>query len=93
LSGRAPLRAARERRRPASQRGSPIADTSPDSPYSDLAVGQAINDLGQVALVAALKAGGQATRYRFKVMRVLRREPDGNWKVHRTMWNDAPLGK
>ena len=39
------------------------------------------------------KAGGQATRYRFKVMRVLRREPDGNWKVHRTMWNDAPLGK
>ena len=38
----------------------PIADTSPDSPYSALAVGQAINDYGQVALVAVLKAGGQA---------------------------------
>ncbi len=39
------------------------------------------------------QAGGQATRYRFKVLRVLRREPDGSWRVHRTMWNDAPLRK
>src|SRR5687768_16854618 len=38
----------------------PITDTSPDSPYSGLVVGQALNDHGQVALVAALKAGGQA---------------------------------
>ena len=38
----------------------PIADTSPDSPYSGLVVGQAINDLGQVAFVAVLKSGGQA---------------------------------
>lgn len=37
-----------------------IADTSTDSPYSKLEVGQAINDRGQVALVAALKSGGQA---------------------------------
>src|SRR4029079_12773344 len=38
----------------------PIADTSPGSPYSGLEVGQAVNDLGQVAFVAVLKAGGQA---------------------------------
>ena len=38
----------------------PIADTSLDSPYNGLVVGQAINDHGQVALVAVLKSGGQA---------------------------------
>src|SRR5262245_45677814 len=38
----------------------PIADTSTSSPFSGLEVGQAVNDLGQVALVAVLKAGGQA---------------------------------
>src|SRR5205814_10060653 len=37
-----------------------IADTGPGSPYGGLPVGQAINDLGQVAFVAVLKAGGQA---------------------------------
>jgi hypothetical protein len=37
-----------------------IADTSAESPYSKLEVGQAINDRGQVALVAVLKSGGQA---------------------------------
>jgi hypothetical protein len=38
----------------------PIADASPASPYSGLVVGQAINDLGQVAFVADLKSGGEA---------------------------------
>src|SRR5215218_9042975 len=38
----------------------PIADTSPDSPYGALVVGQAVNDLGQVAFVAVLNSGGQA---------------------------------
>lgn len=33
--------------------------------------------------------GGDLIRYHFKVLRVLRREPDG-WKVHRTIWNDMP---
>jgi hypothetical protein len=44
----------------------PIADTGPDSPYRTLAVGQAVNDLGQVAFVADLRAGGQAV-YRTEV--------------------------
>lgn len=35
-------------------------------------------------------ADAASTRYRYNVMRVLRREPDGEWKVHRTIWNDAP---
>ena len=38
----------------------PIVDTSPDSPYSGLPVGKAINDHGQVAFVADLKSGGEA---------------------------------
>jgi hypothetical protein len=38
----------------------PIADTGPGSPYGGLVVGQAINDLGQVAFVADLKSGGEA---------------------------------
>jgi hypothetical protein len=38
----------------------PITDTGPNSPYSGLEVGQAINDLGQVAFVAVLNSGGQA---------------------------------
>src|SRR5438874_4847493 len=38
----------------------PIADTGAGSPYAALPVGQAVNDLGQVAFVAALKSGGQA---------------------------------
>lgn len=37
-----------------------IADTSSASSYGGLPVGQAINDVGQVALVAVLKTGGQA---------------------------------
>lgn len=26
----------------------------------------------------------------YKVMRILQRQPDGEWKVHRTIWNDNP---
>src|SRR6476646_2339442 len=37
-----------------------IADTSPGGLYSALPVGQAVNDLGQVAFVAVLNSGGQA---------------------------------
>jgi hypothetical protein len=38
----------------------PIADTSPGSPYSGLEVGQALNDRGQAAFVGVLKSGGEA---------------------------------
>jgi len=26
----------------------------------------------------------------YKLMRILRRMPDGSWRVHRSIWNDAP---
>src|SRR5215207_5822725 len=47
----------------------PVADTSPASPYGALVVGQAVNVLGQVAFVAALNSGGQA---------IYRTEADGS---------------
>jgi uncharacterized protein (TIGR02246 family) len=31
------------------------------------------------------RAGGQAVRTSGKLMRILQRQPDGSWKVHRTM--------
>jgi uncharacterized protein (TIGR02246 family) len=34
-------------------------------------------------------AGGKETEYRYKVLRILKREPDGSWRVHRTSWNDT----
>ncbi len=32
----------------------------------------------------------EVERSTYKVMRILRRQPDGAWKVHRSIWNDAP---
>jgi uncharacterized protein (TIGR02246 family) len=32
---------------------------------------------------------GEETSERYHVMRVLARQPDGDWKVHRTIWNAA----
>jgi len=34
-------------------------------------------------------ATGEETSERYHVMRVLQRQPDGAWKVHRTIWNAA----
>lgn len=36
----------------------------------------------------SLETGGE-TSERYHVMRVLQRQPDGDWKVHRTIWNAA----
>lgn len=35
------------------------------------------------------RATGEVTEHKHHVMRILRKEPDGAWKVHRTIWNDA----
>ncbi len=40
--------------------------------------------------MVALRSTAQTTKAEFKVMRVLKRQPDGNWKVHRSMWNEIP---
>ena len=36
-------------------------------------------------------ATGEETSERYHVMRVLQRQPDGDWKVHRTIWNAAAV--
>ena len=37
-------------------------------------------------------AGGNETSYRFNIMRILQRQPDGSWKVARSIYNDtAPM--
>lgn len=33
---------------------------------------------------------GRVERSSYKVMRILQRQPDGGWKVHRTIWNENP---
>ena len=33
---------------------------------------------------------GRVERSSYKVMRILQRQPDGEWKVHRTIWNENP---
>lgn len=35
------------------------------------------------------KATGTVTSERYHVMRILQRQPDGSWKVHRTIWNES----
>jgi ketosteroid isomerase-like protein len=34
-------------------------------------------------------AGGEVERATLELLRVLQRQPDGSWKVHRAMWNEA----
>ena len=36
------------------------------------------------------RAGGEATPYQGKLLRILRRQPDGSWKMHRTMMTNDP---
>ena len=33
--------------------------------------------------------GGRVQRSTYNVMRILHRQPNGEWKVHRSIWNDA----
>jgi uncharacterized protein (TIGR02246 family) len=35
-------------------------------------------------------ADGKQVDVRYKSLRVLKRDKDGQWRVHRTMWNEAP---
>jgi ketosteroid isomerase-like protein len=39
------------------------------------------------------RSGGETVTYSGKLMRILQRQPDGSWKMHRTMvTNDPPAG-
>jgi ketosteroid isomerase-like protein len=37
-----------------------------------------------------VKATAVSAKAEFKVLRVLKRQPDGSWKIHRTVWNEIP---
>jgi ketosteroid isomerase-like protein len=36
------------------------------------------------------RGGGDATPYHGKLLRILQRQPDGSWKMHRTMMTNDP---
>jgi uncharacterized protein (TIGR02246 family) len=36
------------------------------------------------------KGGEEVERSTYKLMRILQKQRDGTWKVHRTIWNDNP---
>jgi uncharacterized protein (TIGR02246 family) len=36
------------------------------------------------------KDGGEVEHSTYKVMRILQKQPDGSWKVHRSIWNNNP---
>lgn len=42
---------------------------------------------------AAPKSGGPPARMSFKGLHVLRRQPDGSWKISRSIWNSDPSGE
>lgn len=45
---------------------------------------------GSFTGVMRLRTGGDLIRQNYKALRILKRMTDGSWKVHRTIWNDAP---
>ncbi len=45
---------------------------------------------GDVVGSERLRPGERPTRTTFRVMRLLRRTPDGMWRVHRSMFHEAP---
>ena len=41
--------------------------------------------------VSTIRRNGQeAIRHTYNVLRVLRRQADGSWKIYRTIWNQGP---
>ena len=36
------------------------------------------------------QTGDEPQRSTYNVMRILQRQPDGEWKVHRSIWNERP---
>jgi uncharacterized protein (TIGR02246 family) len=36
------------------------------------------------------RKGGETQYTSYKVMRILQKQPDGSWKIHRSMWNESP---
>ncbi len=52
--------------------------------------GEFAYEWGTFNSIIKAKSNGQTANAQFKVMRVLKRQPDGTWRVHRSMWNEIP---
>ena len=39
------------------------------------------------------RGSDEVVRAVYKVLRILQRQPDGEWKVYRTIWNEHPSGE
>ncbi len=55
-----------------------------------LVFGEYAVEWGIISGSERVRATGRVERGAFKVMRILKRQADGTWKVHRAIWNDAP---
>lgn len=52
-------------------------------------VGDYAFEWGAIRGAMRARPDGPVERSTYKVMRVLQRQPDGRWKVHRTIWNEG----
>ena len=54
-------------------------------------IGEWAFEWGVAAGSAERTSGGESLKWRYHLFRVLRKQPDGSWKVARAVWNEAPL--
>jgi ketosteroid isomerase-like protein len=54
-------------------------------------VGDYAFERGRIVGVARPAPDAGPAPMAFNVMRILKRQPDGDWKVYRSIWNEAPL--
>jgi ketosteroid isomerase-like protein len=61
-----------------------------DEEFEELVIcGNHAFEWGLIRCVCML-GDGKRENLKFKVLRVLQRQADGEWKVHRAIWNDMP---
>lgn len=54
-----------------------------------LVFGEFAVEWGSISGAERPRGGGEVTRSRYHVMRILRRQPDGSWRVHRSIFCEA----
>lgn len=53
-------------------------------------LGEYAFEWGTIRGAMRAKGSPEITYSSYKVMRILQKQPDGEWKVHRTIWNENP---
>jgi len=56
-----------------------------------LILGDYAIEWGYIRGAERMRSGGPVQQSQFKVMRVLKRQSDGSWLFHRSIYNEAPL--